>query len=514
MVSSARLNFSVCLHKSKILLYSIRLPSFLKIQSYAIKTPLLVTNRLSQIFHNVINSELTSTAQTRHAINPANKQPNPPVPLSAENELNSAVNAAQRAFRLWAQFPIEQRRVALFAWADALDSEKDGFTNLLTQEQGKPLSQALVEVNTAVTWIKGLATLDLPEITLEDSKKCKIIQRFVPLGVACAIVPWNFPILLAVGKITSALITGNSIIVKPSPFTPYSALKLAELAIPFFPAGLFQALSGDETLGPLMTAHSGIQKISFTGSTATGKKVAASCAKFLKHYTLELGGNDPAIICEDVDIEDVVQKVGILSFLCSGQVCMMIKRIYVHESIYNTFRDKLVAFVETLVLGEGTKPDVFVGPVQNEMQFNKAKGLFASIQSEGLIPALGGTIEDSAGYFIDPTIIDNPPENSRVVTEEPFAPIVPLMKWSDENDVIFNANNGPMGLGSSVWSKDLERAHRIGRQMRSGSVWINSHFDVAPHVPFGGHKESGIGVELGLEGLKGFCNSQTLWFNK
>jgi acyl-CoA reductase-like NAD-dependent aldehyde dehydrogenase len=261
------------------------------------------------VFHNVINSELVSTPTTRHSINPANRQPNPEVPVSTEDDLDKAVTAAQAAFKEWRKVPLEERRAALAKYADALEAEKDGFTKLLTQEQGKPLSQAAFEIGVTVDAIRVVSTLELPETVLEDTPERKIVQRFTPLGVAAAIVPWNFPCLLAMGKIVSALITGNSVIVKPSPYTPYCNLKLAELAIPFFPKGLFQALSGDDSLGPLVTAHPGIHKISFTGSTATGRLVAATCGKTLKHCTLELGGNDATIVTEDVDVDQVVQKV-------------------------------------------------------------------------------------------------------------------------------------------------------------------------------------------------------------
>ncbi|KAF4210549.1 hypothetical protein CNMCM8980_004029 [Aspergillus fumigatiaffinis] len=454
-------------------------------------------------FYNIVNGGTVSSAVTQHGIDPANKEPNPPVPVASPTDLDNAVTAAQVAFEQWSRFPLEDRRQALFEYSDAVNAEKDGFTRLLTKEQGKPLSQAAVEVEMAVAWIKGLASLEIPEVVLEDSSERRIVQRFTPMGVAAAIVPWNFPVLLAIGKVVSALITGNSIIVKPSPFTPYTLLKLAELAIPFFPPGLFQALNGDDQLGPWMTRHPGIQKVSFTGSTLTGKRVAVACADSFKHCTLELGGNDPAIICKDVDLNALVPKV-----------CMMIKRVYVHESIYETFRDRLVAYVKTLLVGNGVQPDVFFGPVQNEMQYNKARDLLSSISAEGLRPALGGIVEESAGYFIHPTIIDNPPDSSRVVTEEAFAPILPLMKWQTEEEVISRANAGPTGLGGSVWSRDLDQAQRLASRLECGSVWINSHFAVAPHVPFGGRKESGHGVEWGVDGLKAYCNPQTVWIFK
>ncbi|OGE56158.1 hypothetical protein PENARI_c003G10123 [Penicillium arizonense] len=465
-------------------------------------------------YFNVINNQLTSTSQTRHGVNPANTQPNPPVPVSTQDDLDKAVKSARAAFKSWSKTSFDERRKALLAWADAIDANADGFAKTLTMEQGKPLTQATVEVGLTGIWTRGLSSIEIKGNVIEETDDRKVIQRYTPMGVVGAIVPWNYPVLLAVGKIVSAVYTGNTVIVKPSPFTPYCDLKLVELATRFFPPGVVQCLSGDDSLGPMVTEHPGIDKISFTGSIITGKRVMASCARTLKRVTLELGGNDPAIICEDVDIDTIIPKIGNLSYLCSSQICMMIKRLYVHEKIYDEFLDKLVTFVKTLKVGEGTESDVFFGPVQNEMQFKKAKDLFSSITTENLKAALGGSIESSPGYFIHPTIIDNPPELSRVVQEEAFAPILPIMKWSDEDDVVERANALETGLGSSVWSKDFERATRIADQLQSGSVWVNNHFDLLPTAPFGGHKQSGLGVEWGLTGLLGYCNSQTQWLKK
>lgn len=465
-------------------------------------------------FQTVINNQLVSTTNTRHSINPATSQPNPEVPVSTKEDLDKAIIAAKDAFKKWSKTSFEERRKALHAYADAINANADGFAKTLTMEQGKPLSQSAVEVGMASTWIRGLTAIEIPTNTIEETEERKIIQRYTPIGVCGAIVPWNFPVLLAVGKIAPALYTGNTIIVKPSPFTPYCDLKLVELATQFFPPGVVQSVSCDNSIGPMMTEHPGIDKISFTGSCITGKRVMASCAKTLKRVTLELGGNDPCIICDDVDIDAIIPKIGILSYLCSSQICMMIKRLYVHENIYDQFLDKLVTFVKTLKVGDGTEEDTFFGPVQNKMQYEKAKDLFSSISTENLKAALGGTIEDSKGYFIHPTIIDNPPESSRVVQEEPFAPILPVIKWSDEDDVIEKANAPDTGLGASVWSKDFERCQRIADQLQAGAVWTNSHFDVAPNAPFGGHKQSGLGVEWGLSGLLGYCNSQTQWLKK
>ncbi|CEL01048.1 hypothetical protein ASPCAL00640 [Aspergillus calidoustus] len=469
-------------------------------------------------FYNVINNVLTSTAQTRHGINPATLQPNPEVPITTSKELDQAVSAAKAAFKKWSSTTFAERRAAINRYADSLEANTTSLAQLLTREQGKPLSQATQELELAVYWARTLATLTVPETVLEASETRQIIHRYTPLGVVGAIVPWNYPVVLAIGKIISAVYTGNTVIMKPSPYTPYCDLKLAELAIDHFPPGVIQALSGDDELGPMMTEHAGFDKISFTGSTVTGRRVMASCSKTLKRITLELGGNDAAIICDDVDIEAVVPKVATLCFLCSGQNCMMIKRLYIHEAIYDRFRERFVEFVKGFQMGDGTQPDVFIGPVQNRMQFEKAQSLLATIDSDHLSAVLGGsgstdpTTQSSGegGYFVQPTILDNPPETSRIVQEEPFAPILPILRWSDEADVIARANASEMGLGASVWSKDLHRARRIADQLEAGNIWVNTHFEVEPFAPFGGHKASGIGTEWGVQGLTQFCNSQTV----
>lgn len=268
-----------------------------------------------QTFRNVINNELTSTPTTRHSINPANSQPNPEVPVSTQEDLDRAVQAATDAFQKWSKTSIAERRAALEAYANGIEAIADEFAKTLTMEQGKPLSQAAVEVGMASTWIRGISALEIPQNVIEETEDRRIVQRYTPMGVVGAIVPWNFPVLLAIGKITQAVYAGNTVIIKPSPFTPYCDLKLAELATRFFPPGVVQCLSGDDSLGPMITEHAGIDKISFTGSILTGKRVMASCAKTLKRVTLELGGNDPAIVCEDVDIDAVIPKVCASAFI-------------------------------------------------------------------------------------------------------------------------------------------------------------------------------------------------------
>ncbi|KAK4451117.1 aldehyde dehydrogenase [Podospora aff. communis PSN243] len=462
---------------------------------------------------NIINGQFVPTPTTRHSIDPATGEPLYEVPVARKEDLDAAVDHARTAFKSWSKTTHEERSNLLKAFADAIEANRAELEKLQTMEQGKPIGLSNTEVTSALIWLRAFATMQIPEEILDENEERTIYSTRTPLGVVGAIVPWNWPILLGLGKVGPALMTGNTVIMKPSPYTPYCDLKLGELAMSIFPPGVFQVLSGDDNLGPWLTEHPGINMISFTGSIATGKRVAASCAKTLKRYVLELGGNDAAIVCEDVEIEKCMPKIATLAFLNSGQICMLAKRIYVHEKIYDQFRDAMVEFTKkTIKTGGGFEPDVVVGPVQNSMQFELVKNMYAEIEKSGWKPALEGKVrESSKGYFIEPAIIDNPPEDSRIVVEEPFGPIVPLLKWSSEEDVIDRANALETGLGTSVWSKDIARAERMARQISAGSVWVNSHFDVAPNVPFGGHKESGIGMEWGIEGFKHFTNSRSIW---
>jgi acyl-CoA reductase-like NAD-dependent aldehyde dehydrogenase len=318
-------------------------------------------------------------------------------------------------------------------------------------------------------------------------------------------------LILSVGKVAPALLTGNCIIVKPSPFTPYTGLKMVELAQEIFPPGVVQAVGGNNELGALLTHHPDIAKISFTGSIATGKKVMEASAKTLKRVTLELGGNDASIILPDVDIKKVAPEVVMGAFQNSGQVCVATKRIYIHDSIYKDFLQEMVNFTKSIKVGNPDDGDNLLGPVQNSMQYEKVKGFFADSKAKGYKFAAGEPdIASSKGFFIQPTIIDNPPSDSRIIAEEPFGPIVPTQPWSDLEEVIARANDTNTGLGACVWGSDVEKAMKVARRLEAGSVFVNSWEKPTPQAIFGGHKESGIGGEWGTTGLLAFCNAHVI----
>ncbi|KAI2468306.1 aldehyde dehydrogenase [Annulohypoxylon bovei var. microspora] len=464
-------------------------------------------------FSNVIDGQLfnSSTGVTRFTVNPATLEENAKVPVSTLDDVDRAIKSAQNAAKSWASAPWAERQKDLKAYADAFEANAEGFLHVLVNEQGKSIGEAQIELWLTLMFLHGICELSLPEEVMEDSNKRKVITRHIPLGVAVGIVPWNYPIFLACVKIASALITGNVIILKPSPHAPYCNLKLAELGLRFFPPGVFQALSGEDDLGPWLAEHPGINVVSFTGSVEVGKKVMESCSKTLKRCILELGGNDPAIVCSDVDIESTAPKIAYFALANSGQICTIPKRIYVHESIYDKFLSAMVAYANNVSLKQDENPSI--GPVSNQPQYEHVKGLLADIEKNKLTLATGSTKppKDQQGFFLSPTIVDNPPDNSRIVTEEPFGPVFPVMKWSEEPEVIQRSNDTDFGLGASVWSRDVAQADRIARRLQAGTVWINTHAEVDPGIPCGGFKNSAIGVQYGVEGLKTYCNLQTIY---
>ncbi|KAI1141049.1 aldehyde dehydrogenase [Hypoxylon sp. FL0543] len=466
----------------------------------------------SGTFGNVINGELSLTpGKTRHTVNPATLENNPEVPLSSVQDVNRAVEAAEKAAKLWRKVPWNERASAIQRYADAIEERTEDFVQILIKETGKPITWARHEFSTVVRYLRGFCELSLPEEVIEDTREREVVIRYTPLGVVVGIVPWNYPVQLSCVHMAPALLTGNAYIWKPSPHTPYCSLKVAELGQRFFPPGVLQALSGDNDLGPLLAEHPNVQMVCFTGSTEAGKKVLASCSKTLKRVVLELGGNDPAIICADVDPASVATKIAYVSFCHSGQICVAPKRIYVHEAVYDAVLAAMVSFVQTLKLG--VDEDAHGGPISNKDHFERVKDLLADVESSKLTVATGSTkpLSNMSGYYLTPTIIDNPPDDARIVVEEQLGPILPLMKWSEEADVIYRANNTHTGLGASVWSRDPEQAKRLANQLQAGNVWVNTHAELQTSTPYAGHKQSGLGISMGVDGLKAFCNVQSMY---
>lgn len=444
-------------------------------------------------------------------VNPATGAPFARAPDCTPAELDEAVTSATEAFQSWKTLPIVDRQERLRAAGAAIARHAEGLSRLFTREQGRPIDGAKQEIDGAAAWLEAVSHMAPPVHVSEDSAAQLVETRYAPLGVVCAIAPWNFPISLAVWKLAPALLAGNTVVLKPSPYTPLATLKMGEILRDVLPAGVLNVISGGDALGPMMTAHPGFAKISFTGSTATGKLVMASAAKDLKRLTLELGGNDAAIVMDDVDPDEIAEKIFFNAFYNTAQICVATKRLYVHAAVYEGLKSRLHAIARTIKIGDGSEQGASLGPVQNERQYRRVLELLDDARAQNLVLLQGGDVPEGAGYFIPLTIIDNPPENARVVQEEAFGPVLPMLRFDDVDEVVARVNASDYGLGASVWSKDVEAAMRVARRLEAGTVWINQNINLRPDTPFAGHKKSGFGVENGVEGLLEFMVPQAMY---
>jgi len=461
-------------------------------------------------FRMSIDGQRILSAELGEAINPATEEVICQFPLASRADLDTAVQAARKAFASWRRTSIQERGQMVSRLGDVIEQNQERFLELLTTEQGKGRAAAEWEIGGAIYWCREIAKQSLPEEVVVDQGDEQVVTRCTPIGVIGGITPWNFPVLLAVWKIAPALMAGNTMVLKPSPYTPLCTLLLGELALNVLPPGVLNILSGGNEMGQWMTEHPDIGKIAFTGSTATGKKVMQSAAGNLKRLTLELGGNDPAIVMPDVDPKQVAKDLFWASFANSAQFCVACKRMYIHEDVYDAVASELVAYAKTVKLGNGADRSTELGPLQNRMQYDKVSDLLAASRAQGLKFLLGGELLPGKGYFIPVTLIDNPPEDARCVVEEAFGPVLPLLKFRDVEDVIGRANDTPYGLAASVWSRDLRQAEAIASRIEAGTVWINHVHAFSPAYAFGGHKQSGVGIENSLHGLAEYANIQTI----
>lgn len=466
---------------------------------------------MAQAYRNLIDGEMVSAAGTFDVVNPATEEVIGTVPACGQEELDKAVAAARRAFTQWRKTPVEERRRVIAAMADAIAANHEELYRLLTAEQGKPHHQAKGEMHGAPAIMKAQATLDLEDVINQDDGERLSRTRRVPVGVVGGIVPWNFPVLMAVQKIAPALLSGCTIVLKPSPFTPLTTLRIAELWKDIAPAGTVNIITGPDELGPMITAHPDIDKITFTGSTATGKKIMEGASKDLKRITLELGGNDASIVLPDADVKKVAEQLFWSSFMNAGQICVAAKRVYIHEDIYDELSTAIADYAKTVKVGDGSQQGTGVGPIQNRKQYDRVCELIQDAKDNGYKFLLGGDVDPSGtGYYVPITILDNPPENARIVAEEQFGPVMPLMKFSTTEEVIERANASDYGLAGAVWTGDPEKGVELAEQLETGTVWVNEFLHLSPFAPFGGHKQSGFGAEYGIEGLKEFTYTQVI----
>jgi len=457
----------------------------------------------------LIHGKMVPGAGSLDVINPATEGLAGTCSRASESQLDEAVDAANGALADWAKTPIEERRQLLLSVAEIVTANAPELGAILTREQGKPLSEAIAEAYGFAVFTRHFAAMDLPVEVLEDSDARRVEIHRSPLGVVAAIIPWNFPLILLGFKLAPALLAGNTLVVKPAPTTPLSTLRLAELLKDVFPPGVLNVISDANDLGSKISAHPKIRKVSFTGSTATGVKVMAGAASTLKRITLEMGGNDAGLILGDVDPKDIAPKIFAAAFPNNGQVCIAMKRVYAHEDIYDSLCDELAKIARSKKVGDGTEDGVELGPLQNKTQYEKVKAIITDAAEKGTIIA-GGGVPDRPGYFIEPTIVRDIKEGSRLVDEEQFGPVLPVIKFSDAEEALSRVNRTTEGLGGSVWSTDSDAARDLALRLDAGTVWINKHADLDPGIPFSGAKQSGIGTELGREGLEEFTQRKVI----
>lgn len=461
----------------------------------------------------VINGGTVETTRHKDVRNPSTGDVVGRMPLASPVDLDAAVQSAAQAFESWKNVPTAERAEVCRRIASAIEVNSEELAKLLTLEQGKPLGGlgSKYEIGGAVAWTRYTAEIELPVEVLQDGPEGRVELHRKPIGVIGSITPWNWPVMIACWHIIPAVRTGNTVVIKPSPNTPLSTIRLVQLMNEILPPGVVNALTGESEIGAAMSCHPGIAKITFTGSTATGRRVMESAASSLKRLTLELGGNDAGIVLPDVDPKSIAEGLFWGAFINSGQTCACLKRLYVHDSIYDDVCRELVAYARAIHMGDGLLETSALGPLQNRMQYDIVSSFVDEARTKGGRVLLGGNPPDGPGFFYPVTLVADVDHGCRLVDDEQFGPALPIIRYHDVAEVVAKANDSSMGLGGSVWGKDLERAKAVASQLECGSVWINKHGAIQPNAPFGGVKQSGFGVEFASDGLKEFTTVQTVF---
>jgi acyl-CoA reductase-like NAD-dependent aldehyde dehydrogenase len=442
---------------------------------------------------------------TRTIFNPATGEPVGEAPVHTLADLQRAIDVAVDAQPAWATLGHEARSAALLRAADAVEARAEELAQLLSREQGKPLNgpNARFEVGACAAWLRAAAGTPLQAETLVDDGETHAELHYRPIGVVGAIGPWNWPMMITVWQVAPALRMGNAIVVKPSEYTPLSVLALVETINEALPEGLLTVVSGGRDVGEALASHPTIGKIMFTGSTATGKAIIRSSADTVKRLTLELGGNDAGIVLPDADPKAIAEGLFWGAFINTGQTCAALKRLYVHEDIYDAVCDELTNVAKAMPMGNGLDENNVLGPLQNKAQYDVVANLVEAAKASGARILLGGNPDtDQPGYFYPTTLVADIDNDNPLVAEEQFGPALPIIRYGTIDEAIEKANALDVGLGASVWSSNLPAAREVAARIQAGTVWINKHGAVDPRIPFGGAKQSGYGLEFGIEGLK------------
>lgn len=459
----------------------------------------------------MVNGEkITGQGETFAVINPANEKVITELSSASIAQIDHAISAAHEAFKTWKNVDDAKLKQDLLKIYELIDQQKDSLAELISLEQGKPLFLAQVEVQLGLAWIQYTAQVDIPVESYNDpsGKKINVYNR--PLGVVASVTPWNWPFMIAIWHLLPALRTKNTVVIKPSEYTPLSTIRLIEIINSVLPKGVCNLVLGKGDVGQHLTEHPDVSKIVFTGSTRTGQSILENAVDSLKKVVLELGGNDVGIVLDDVDVNVVAEKLFQSSFLNAGQTCACLKRLYVHEKVYDALTKKMAEIADQQIVGDGLSAQTTFGPVQNKMQYDKVKSMLADAISKGGKILNQGATYPQSGYFIPPTLVGQVHEGISIVDDEQFGPILPIIKFSHIDEVLKLTNQSEFGLGGSVWTNNLEQAQHIASQMETGTVWINSHGDLSPEAAFGGWKLSGLGYSFGIGGLLQFTHKQSI----
>lgn len=465
----------------------------------------------SQLFkqHAYINGEWLSAlgGDTQSIFNPATGQLIGTVPMMGRQEARQAIAAANQALPAWRALPAKERSARLRAWFELMLEHQEELARLMTIEQGKPLAEARNEILYAASFVEWFAeegkrvygdVIPSPQA----DKRLLVIKQ--PIGVTAAITPWNFPSAMITRKAAPALAAGCTMVLKPAPQTPFSALALAALAQQAsIPAGVFNVVTGSaEEIGGEFTSNPIVRKLTFTGSTHIGRLLMAQCAHDVKKISLELGGNAPFIVFEDADLDKAVEGAMIAKYRNNGQTCVCTNRIYVHDSVYDDFVLRLKSAVDGLKVGNGLESGVTIGPLINDAAVEKVKSHISDALSKGAKILTGGKPHSLGGYFFEPTILTDVTQDALVAKEETFGPLAPIFRFHDESEAVGFANDTEYGLAAYFYTKNLSRAFRVAEALEYGMVGINSGAISNEVAPFGGVKSSGLGREGSKYGIE------------